>query len=70
MSRGWPAGHPERTDRAIRRIDDNLGGDCQKNITYAYNEDSALAIEHQAELHSNDADFSRFSGLTWRNPIA
>jgi hypothetical protein len=22
------------------------------------------------ELHSNDADFARFSGLTWRNPIA
>ena len=31
-------------------------------LTYAYNEDS--------ELHSNDADFARFSGLTWRNPIA
>jgi uncharacterized protein len=30
---------------------------------------AALAIEHQAELHSNDADFSRFSGLRWRNPI-
>ena len=31
---------------------------------------AALAIEHQAELHSNDSDFARFSGLTWRNPIA
>ena len=31
---------------------------------------AALAIEHQAELHSNDADFARFSGLRWRNPIA
>lgn len=31
---------------------------------------AALAIEHQAELHSNDADFARFSGLAWRNPIA
>ena len=31
---------------------------------------AALAIEHQAELHSNDADFSRFSGLKWRNPVA
>ena len=31
---------------------------------------AALAIEHQAELHSNDRDFARFSGLTWRNPIA
>ncbi len=31
---------------------------------------AALAIEHQAELHSNDSDFARFSGLTWRNPVA
>lgn len=31
---------------------------------------AALAIEHQAELHSNDGDFARFSGLVWRNPIA
>jgi toxin-antitoxin system PIN domain toxin len=30
---------------------------------------AALAIEHQAELHSNDADFSRFKGLRWRNPM-
>ena len=30
---------------------------------------AALAIEHQAELHSNDADFSRFSGLRWTNPL-
>ena len=30
---------------------------------------AALAIEHQAELHSNDLDFSRFRGLRWRNPI-
>ena len=31
---------------------------------------AALAMEHQAELHSNDADFARFAGLRWRNPIA
>jgi uncharacterized protein len=30
---------------------------------------AALAIENQAELHSNDADFSRFPGLHWRNPL-
>ena len=29
----------------------------------------ALVIEHQAELHSNDSDFSRFKGLRWRNPL-
>jgi toxin-antitoxin system PIN domain toxin len=31
---------------------------------------AALAIEHGAELHSNDADFSRFPGLRWINPLA
>jgi toxin-antitoxin system PIN domain toxin len=31
---------------------------------------AALAIEHQAELHSTDADFGRFSGLRWVNPLA
>jgi toxin-antitoxin system PIN domain toxin len=30
---------------------------------------AALAIEHQCELHSNDTDFGRFSGLRWRNPL-
>jgi uncharacterized protein len=30
---------------------------------------AALCIEHQAELHSTDADFSRFSGLRWKNPL-
>ena len=31
---------------------------------------AALAIEHGAELCSADADFSRFPGLRWVNPIA
>jgi len=31
---------------------------------------AALAVEHQAELHSNDADFHRFRGLRWSNPLA
>ncbi len=30
---------------------------------------AALALEYQAELHSNDSDFSRFSGLRWVNPL-
>ena len=30
---------------------------------------AALAIEHQAELHSADADMARFSGLRWVNPL-
>ncbi|MGQ0505688.1 MAG: type II toxin-antitoxin system VapC family toxin [Myxococcaceae bacterium] len=30
---------------------------------------AALAIEHRCELHSNDVDFGRFSGLRWKNPL-
>jgi toxin-antitoxin system PIN domain toxin len=30
---------------------------------------AALAIEHGAELNSCDADFSRFAGLRWVNPL-
>ncbi len=28
-----------------------------------------IAPPDQAELHSNDTDFSRFSGLNWINPL-
>ncbi len=31
---------------------------------------AALAIEHQCELCSTDADFNRFPGLRWANPLA
>lgn len=31
---------------------------------------AALAVEHQAEIHSNDTDFARFAGLRWHNPLS
>lgn len=31
---------------------------------------AALAIELQAEVHSNDADFGRFPSLRWVDPLA
>ena len=31
---------------------------------------AALAIEHGCELISTDSDFSRFSGIRWRNPLS
>ena len=31
---------------------------------------AALALEYNAELHSNDADFARFPGLSWVNPLS
>ena len=30
---------------------------------------AALGIEYQAEVHTTDADFSRFRGLSWVNPL-
>ena len=30
---------------------------------------AAVAMEYQAEVHSNDTDFGRFPGLRWRNPL-
>lgn len=31
---------------------------------------AAHAMEHGGEVHSNDADFGRFDGLRWVNPLA
>lgn len=30
---------------------------------------AALAIEHDAEIQSEDGDFARFQGLRWKNPL-
>lgn len=30
---------------------------------------AALAVEHGCELITTDSDFSRFSGIRWRNPL-
>jgi hypothetical protein len=30
---------------------------------------AAYAIAHDAQIHSNDTDFARFSGLNWVNPL-
>jgi len=31
---------------------------------------AALSVEYQATLHAADADFARFGGLRWKNPLA
>jgi uncharacterized protein len=31
---------------------------------------AAIAMEHGATLFTTDRDFSRFSRLKWRNPLA
>ena len=30
---------------------------------------AAIAIEFNAEVHSNDSDFAKFPGVRWRNPL-
>jgi len=42
-----------------------VGGNLTTDVHIA-----AIAIEHQAEVHSNDSDFGRFPGLRWHNPLA
>ena len=31
---------------------------------------AAVAVEHRAKLLSGDADFARFPGVRWSNPLA
>ena len=44
-----------------------VSGSGTKLVTDAHI--AALAMEHSAELHTNDSDFARFPGLRWRNPL-
>lgn len=54
--------HLEILDRLLDAV--GTGGNLTTDAHLA-----ALAIAHQAELHSNDTDFGRFPGLRWRNPL-
>ena len=59
--------HPgDRHAAVVRHLLEPLGS-AGNLVTDAHL--AALAIEHGAELHSCDADFSRFSGLRWINPL-
>jgi toxin-antitoxin system PIN domain toxin len=55
--------HVEMTLRLLREV--GTAGDLATDAQLA-----ALAIENNAELHSADTDFGRFSGLRWVNPLA
>jgi toxin-antitoxin system PIN domain toxin len=59
--------HP--TDRHTALLRDLLGplGTAGNLTTDAHL--AALAIEHGAELCSSDADFGRFPGLRWTDPL-
>lgn len=54
--------HLETTLRLLREA--GTAGDLTTDAQLA-----ALAIEHNAEVHSADTDFARFSGLRWVNPL-
>jgi uncharacterized protein len=46
-----------------------IGGQAAANlVTDAHL--AALAVEHGCQLISTDADFARFPGLKWKNPLA
>ncbi len=54
--------HAEHLFRFLRRL--GTAGNLTTDAHLA-----ALAIEHGCTLHSTDADFARFPGLRWRNPL-
>jgi uncharacterized protein len=54
--------HLELLDELMRE-----GGAAGQHVTDVHL--AALAIEHQAELFSNDSDFARFPGLRWTDPL-
>ena len=55
-------GHLDHFQRNLKAA--GVGGNLVTDAHIA-----ALAMEYQAEVHSNDTDFSRFPGLRWRNPL-
>jgi uncharacterized protein len=54
--------HLELAFRLLKEV--GVAGQLTTDVQVA-----ALALEYQAELHSNDVDFGRFSGLRWVNPL-
>jgi uncharacterized protein len=55
--------HLEIAFRLLRQL--GTGANLATDVQLA-----AHAIEHGGEVHSNDADFARFDGLRWVNPLA
>jgi len=57
---------PRHLEIAFRLLRDlGSGGNLTTDVQLA-----ALAIEHQAELHSHDTDFGRFPSLRLHDPLA
>ena len=61
---------PEATSRHWQILQRLITGDQATGPLVADAHLAALAIEHGAELHTTDRDFSRFEGLRWSNPLS
>lgn len=57
------------TVRHFNRVMDLMGAAMASGAVLSDAILAAYAIEHRARLCSNDADFSRFPGLEWENPL-
>lgn len=55
--------HLEIAFRLLESV--GTGGNLTTDVQIA-----ALAIEHDAEVRSNDTDFGRFAAVRWANPLA
>jgi toxin-antitoxin system PIN domain toxin len=57
---------PRHTEIAFSLLHSvGTGGNLTTDVQLA-----AFAFEYDADMLSNDADFGRFPGLRWRNPLA
>lgn len=66
----WPsvdALHPGPRHLDVLEAFDAAGAIQASLVTAAHV--AAIAIELGATVHSNDADFGRFPGLRWKNPL-
>ena len=59
--------NPTDNHLAILSLYLNIPGSGRSLVTDAHI--AALALEHDATVHTGDSDFSRFPGLRWSNPL-
>lgn len=60
--------HPTENHWRLFQQTLHAGGAIGNLVTDAHL--AAIAMEHNCQLCSTDADFARFPGLKWRNPLA
>jgi toxin-antitoxin system PIN domain toxin len=65
-----PVWIPHPTDRHAAILGRLLAGSGSRSALVQDAHLAALALEHGLAVASADADFSRFQGLRWENPLA